>query len=220
MTTRCMAIPLSLLLIAAPSTLHAATIARDYLIPVKFEDISHWHDGTITLHAVVDDLGAVEVREGDTFTGTIRFSTTFGTVTRLPTRMVTKFFFSQDAAKKIDYYVQASQQLIDRNGNALNSYEYLTYGKEPFLGVSTAIGGVSQDATVAGMKFSLNFWRLKDGNGTDVASLRLGDVSFGPALDIASAVPEPSSWAMMMLGMTGVGVTLRHRRKRASVAFA
>ncbi|MDO9433234.1 MAG: FxDxF family PEP-CTERM protein [Phenylobacterium sp.] len=41
------------------------------------------------------------------------------------------------------------------------------------------------------------------------------DLSFAP-----SAVPEPATWAMMIIGFTGAGVAIRRRRRDDSVAFA
>ena len=45
---------------------------------------------------------------------------------------------------------------------------------------------------------------------------------FGPALDNVSisAVPEPATWAMMIIGFTGAGVAIRRRRRDDSVSFA
>lgn len=37
-------------------------------------------------------------------------------------------------------------------------------------------------------------------------------------INIGAAVPEPSTWAMMLLGFFGVGVALRRRRKTAAYA--
>ncbi|TCD06344.1 PEP-CTERM sorting domain-containing protein [Erythrobacteraceae bacterium CFH 75059] len=47
--------------------------------------------------------------------------------------------------------------------------------------------------------------------------LRLGGVQ-----SLTAAVPEPSTWAMMLLGMFGIGASLRssRRRTRARIAFA
>lgn len=41
------------------------------------------------------------------------------------------------------------------------------------------------------------------------------DLSFAP-----TAVPEPATWAMMILGFTSAGVAIRRRRRDDSVAFA
>jgi len=43
---------------------------------------------------------------------------------------------------------------------------------------------------------------------------------YGPALDnvTVTAVPEPSTWAMMILGFAGVGYMTYRRRKVAALA--
>lgn len=43
------------------------------------------------------------------------------------------------------------------------------------------------------------------------------DVTFGSAT-VGGGAPEPSTWAMMLLGVGGVGVAMRARRKRALAA--
>jgi choice-of-anchor C domain-containing protein len=47
-------------------------------------------------------------------------------------------------------------------------------------------------------------------------------LAFGPALDLVSvsAVPEPSTWAMMLLGFAGVGYFAWRRNKKAAIAAA
>jgi hypothetical protein len=43
----------------------------------------------------------------------------------------------------------------------------------------------------------------------------------GASPDIANiGVPEPATWAMMLIGAGAVGVTLRMRRRRADEALA
>ena len=48
------------------------------------------------------------------------------------------------------------------------------------------------------------------------AYFHLDDVS----VEDVSSVPEPATWAMMMLGMGAIGMTLRRRKTRATAAVA
>ena len=50
-----------------------------------------------------------------------------------------------------------------------------------------------------------------DGNGSYG-----GNLSFAPS----AAVPEPATWAMMIIGFTGAGVAIRRRRSDATPALA
>ncbi|KRB41983.1 choice-of-anchor C family PEP-CTERM protein [Phenylobacterium sp. Root700] len=45
---------------------------------------------------------------------------------------------------------------------------------------------------------------------------------YGPALDNVSisAVPEPATWAMMIIGFSSAGVAIRRRRRETSATFA
>ena len=38
--------------------------------------------------------------------------------------------------------------------------------------------------------------------------------------DVASAVPEPATWAMMIIGFGGVGSMVRSARRKQTAAFA
>ena len=63
------------------------------------------------------------------------------------------------------------------------------------------------------------------GSGTEkltFASLDGVDgTAYGPAIsDISLAVPEPATWAMMLLGFGGLGAALRMNRRRQGVAVA
>ena len=99
---------------------------------------------------------------------------------------------------------------------ANNPYYYITTGP-PFLDGS---GVRFNTATATNIAFfhqdnvAANIYRV-NGNGTISA--------FGPAtstqVNAVAAVPEPSTWAMMLLGLGAVGFAMR-RRKKANPALA
>ena len=47
---------------------------------------------------------------------------------------------------------------------------------------------------------NLNWWRSPD-NAFEIDNLRVG------------AIPEPGTWALMLLGFAGIGFAIRRRRK-------
>lgn len=71
-------------------------------------------------------------------------------------------------------------------------------------------GSIFKQAVTAGWQ-TLTVTGVSDGN----ASFG-GTVAFAPS----AAVPEPATWAMMIIGFTGAGVAIRRRRRDSSVAFA
>ncbi len=89
-------------------------------------------------------------------------------------------------------------------------------------------GGVSQGGSASG-SFDLHFTnspttvelsdlyvRYQSINATGYSS---GSSGIGDALSIVTGgVPEPASWALMILGFGGVGAVLRHRRRQAVLA--
>jgi hypothetical protein len=62
---------------------------------------------------------------------------------------------------------------------------------------------------------ALGFYRLDNGGGADAST------AFGidNVIGYATAVPEPSSWAMMLVGFAMLGAGARYRRRHATVAF-
>ena len=62
---------------------------------------------------------------------------------------------------------------------------------------------------------ALAFYRLDNEGGADAST------AFGidNVIGYAAAVPEPSSWAMMLVGFAMLGAGARYRRRRADVAF-
>jgi choice-of-anchor C domain-containing protein len=92
------------------------------------------------------------------------------------------------------------------------------------LEITSADGGQQQNSvfTVTGSDsranmgwtaFSYNF--LATGSSTTLAFASATGTAFGPALDNVSvaAVPEPASWALMLVGFGGLGAVLRRQRR-------
>ena len=51
-------------------------------------------------------------------------------------------------------------------------------------------------------------------------SCSIAEVAFRTADAVGGAVPEPATWALMILGMAGVGGAMRRRRATAAVSYA
>jgi hypothetical protein len=87
----------------------------------------------------------------------------------------------------------------------------------PVLTVDTGFqesGGLSNIPIMSGALNTLSVTYTSRGQGSFG-----GNLSFAPTI---SAIPEPSTWAMMILGFGAVGVALRRRRKdevRVGYAF-
>ena len=47
-----------------------------------------------------------------------------------------------------------------------------------------------------------------------------GNGSYSGTLTFGSAVPEPATWAMMIIGFTGAGVAIRTQRRKGALAIA
>jgi choice-of-anchor C domain-containing protein len=60
------------------------------------------------------------------------------------------------------------------------------------------------------------------GNTTTLSFASATDTAYGPALDnvSVSAVPEPATWAMMIIGFGAAGSMVRSNRRKQAVSFA
>lgn len=94
-------------------------------------------------------------------------------------------------------------------------------------GAVQAYDAITQNiATIAGQTYNLSFWLMDDGNLTTFQHLSTnGDTttSDGDGIDLivyagngvpvpAGGVPEPATWAMMLIGFFGAGAAIRGRR--------
>ena len=83
-----------------------------------------------------------------------------------------------------------------------------------------AIGTTSQSFLIDNMRGfqTLNFNRAGLTSFSFTGPLQIDDVTLDGM--ISGAVPEPSTWAMLIVGMGLVGGTMRSRRRNAALAFA
>ena len=61
-----------------------------------------------------------------------------------------------------------------------------------------------------------NSWQVH--NGLNGATIAQGSFSIGAPVVLSAAVPEPSTWAMLILGFVGVGF-MAYRRRNHAAAF-
>jgi hypothetical protein len=79
-------------------------------------------------------------------------------------------------------------------------------------GLSVAFSGTNYPQTgYAGIVSSIKFRTAEI--VTTAAGIDLDNISFGEAAAVSSA-PEPSTWAIMIVGIGGIGMMLRRREKR------
>lgn len=78
-----------------------------------------------------------------------------------------------------------------------------------YIGQSNVFGGRYFDGSIADVAFY----------NTDLTAAQISTI-YNSASIVASATPEPGSWALMILGLAGVGGMLRRNRKTESPAAA
>jgi hypothetical protein len=127
----------------------------------------------------------------------------------------------------------STQSIAQGTGNNLNNAGSASTGA---FGVSDSFGGTlgNYDAGISagiggnnGTQFSPGFLATPQptsgtGSGSLVIDGGLETINFVPTLavvaDLTPAVPEPSTWAMMILGFLGIGAMTYRRRKGAALA--
>jgi hypothetical protein len=114
----------------------------------------------------------------------------------------------------------SSISIADSGGN--NSYS----GTINFTPAGTAANPIADNV----IQVSLSASVMQTGAGTAMASIDpffsidpafANDyaLAFSEGIGNVAAVPEPSTWAMMILGFAGVGFMMAHRRRQNSVAL-
>ena len=103
-----------------------------------------------------------------------------------------------------------SFDLRNLSGGTPNFYEVLFGGSQLFTATNSSTFGYTNFATTAvasGASTNLVF-----NFRHDPSFFHLDNVSVTPGR-VTGAVPEPATWAMMLIGFGAIGVSLRRRRK-------
>jgi hypothetical protein len=172
-----------------------------------------------------------------TLTSSATINATSGTLTASGAYLFTAPVFSPGNGNTITINGTASQYVViditSGSGNSLNGALTLTGGILPddvlinFIGSGSNLQGAANGATLMGTFLAPNL-------GVQLNSLTIDGHLFGgeagdnfqfvsnafiaqPAL--AAAVPEPSTWAMMLIGFAGVGFAAYRRTKKNTTAL-
>ena len=168
-------------------------------------------------------------------------SSTYGERIPVPVNGLTSgAYFSSDAA------AQSLSQSVSLKGNAAYTLGFEIYA--PQNGRSNPFGGLLfaslNGAPISGKfssynlttgwlnysttfitqeapsyNFSLNFQGLGGGEGT-AADFVVDNLSIKPSVSVVSAVPEPSTWMMMILGFAGIGFMAYRRTSKMTITAA
>jgi hypothetical protein len=106
--------------------------------------------------------------------------------------------------------VEASKEFFEPSGQTL-TFDTMLFGEQIF---SFHFGG-------AGPGGDYTVLYLFDFGTEGASSVNLGANGFSNGVIVPpppGAVPEPATWAMMLLGFAGIGLTLRARRRESRLA--
>jgi hypothetical protein len=119
------------------------------------------------------------------------------------------FWGSIDSCNSVAFYLgNSATPFLTLFGNNLNAV--------PALGFNGDQSGALTNAyvTFTGLSFD-KIVLASSGN-----SFEFDNISYGSNLDNVGPVPEPSTWAMMLLGFAGFGFAYRRRRSRLAATAA
>jgi hypothetical protein len=89
---------------------------------------------------------------------------------------------------------------------------------------SVTINGLLASKIVAGTAefFSISGVPISFGtiNKIVVTGVSRGNGAYGGSATFTPSVPEPATWGMMLIGLGGLGATMRHRRRQSKIAYA
>lgn len=102
---------------------------------------------------------------------------------------------------------QTYDVVLSSNLGSVNLGSFATTSFQPFTARSIASFGLT-----SGTAYTLTF------QGTTSTGDHTAFIDAVALSSVGAAVPEPTSWALMILGFGGVGATLRSNRRRTAVA--
>jgi hypothetical protein len=185
---------------------------------------------TVNSQATVDIAFApANIAVGDTIT----FSFTFDDAT-LNTGALRPFIHFQESINSLS--ASAPQGAFHTNTSLYNPFAWNTYGGltsntvngysiilsglavGPFPNIQTVNGNAINVPPIPGTTYDRIELILQGPGGSYVITNHLTSLAISPGDTLSPAVPEPSTWAMMILGFAGVGYMTYRRRKVAALA--
>jgi hypothetical protein len=147
-----------------------------------------------------------------------------------PAGLTTGNFFAVTAHGELDLSLSKAATSMSVYVGSLDSYNKITFEgpkgfSETFTGnqLAALAGGKpdgSQSSGLTNRRFFFNFEGQAVNKvvfGSDGSSFEFADIAFGyPG---ASGVPEPSTWALLVIGVGMIGVSVRRRRSGAALAL-
>ena len=119
------------------------------------------------------------------------------------------FWGSIDSYNSVAFYSgNSATPFLTLFGNTLNAVPALGFDGNQSVALTNAY------VTFTGLSFD-KIVLASSGN-----SFEFDNISFGGNLNNVGPVPEPATWAMMLLGFAGIGFVYRRRRSRLAVAAA
>lgn len=130
-----------------------------------------------------------------------------------PGYMVTLFGFDLAGWLRADYTLPAGVRVTSGADTLFSQSNVLVQGN----GVGPQHTTFDFGAGLTGQTLALRIDLTGMGNNSD--NIGLDNIRFGQVAPTTTAVPEPSAWAMMILGLAGAGGALRRRRALAQAAI-
>jgi hypothetical protein len=167
-----------------------------------------------------NESGAYGTHQADSSNGTDFFILQFDQAVKLTSAVFNSFAFNGYAPDNNALIGWASSTYAWNSTLPLDGYSYASLA-HAFKGTATSAGtgaSGSRAITLGDQAFG-NVWMISattpDG-GKAYDAFKLG----GFGVTTMGAVPEPATWAMMLIGFGFAGAGLRYRRRQTAVAFA